>query len=177
MTSVPPTAAQTRAPAAAMPPRRQGPSSGPLASQGPRALAAPRRLRAEMPRGTTAESASIAIGAASATALSSLSQRLPRRGSSSRRPVVARAAAPPSSTSGPSTPPPLSPGPEEDAWRPGDPKTPFMAERARWLERDLPHLFDDVGIDKSGYAEVVEFRDPITSVRFFQELLFFLPPL
>jgi hypothetical protein len=52
-----------------------------------------------------------------------------------------------------------------------------MAERARWLERDLPHLFDDVGIDKSGYAEVVEFRDPITSVRFFQELLFFLPPL
>lgn len=44
--------------------------------------------------------------------------------------------------------------------------TPFMEDRARWLERDLPHLFDDVGIDKSGYAEVVAFRDPITSVSF-----------
>ena len=39
-----------------------------------------------------------------------------------------------------------------------------MSERKAWLEKDLPHLFDDVGIDKSGYAEVVEFRDPITSV-------------
>ena len=31
-----------------------------------------------------------------------------------------------------------------------------------FLEKDLQHLFDDQGIDKSQYDNVVEFRDPIT---------------
>lgn len=52
-----------------------------------------------------------------------------------------------------------------------------MEDRATWLERDLPHLFDDVGIDKSGYAEVVEFRDPITSVSCEESFLFFFVSL
>ncbi|EFJ10142.1 hypothetical protein SELMODRAFT_229405 [Selaginella moellendorffii] len=31
-----------------------------------------------------------------------------------------------------------------------------------FLEKDLPHLFDDQGIDRTRYEERVEFRDPIT---------------
>ncbi len=31
-----------------------------------------------------------------------------------------------------------------------------------FLKEDLQHLFDDQGIDKSQYDDVVEFRDPIT---------------
>ena len=31
-----------------------------------------------------------------------------------------------------------------------------------FLKKDLQHLFDDKGIDKSQYDDVVEFRDPIT---------------
>ena len=31
-----------------------------------------------------------------------------------------------------------------------------------FLKKDLQHLFDDQGIDKSQYDDVVEFRDPIT---------------
>ena len=31
-----------------------------------------------------------------------------------------------------------------------------------FLKDDLQHLFDDQGIDKSQYDDVVEFRDPIT---------------
>lgn len=31
-----------------------------------------------------------------------------------------------------------------------------------FLKEDLQHLFDDQGIDKSQYDNVVEFRDPIT---------------
>ena len=31
-----------------------------------------------------------------------------------------------------------------------------------FLKIDLQHLFDDQGIDKSQYDDVVEFRDPIT---------------
>lgn len=31
-----------------------------------------------------------------------------------------------------------------------------------FLRKDLPHLFDDQGIDKDAYEEVVEFIDPIT---------------
>uniref|UniRef100_A0A0E0LD71 Uncharacterized protein n=1 Tax=Oryza punctata TaxID=4537 RepID=A0A0E0LD71_ORYPU len=37
------------------------------------------------------------------------------------------------------------------------------AERlAEFLREDLPHLFDDVGIDRSAYDDRVRFRDPIT---------------
>ena len=38
-------------------------------------------------------------------------------------------------------------------------------ERMDFLRRDLVHLFDETGIDKSSYEEVVEFIDPITSYR------------
>ncbi|KAL5200083.1 hypothetical protein ABZP36_021286 [Zizania latifolia] len=38
------------------------------------------------------------------------------------------------------------------------------AERlVEFLREDLPHLFDDVGIDRSAYDDRVRFRDPITS--------------
>ena len=33
----------------------------------------------------------------------------------------------------------------------------------QFLYEDLPHLFDDQGIDRSRYDERVKFRDPITS--------------
>ncbi|WVZ79529.1 hypothetical protein U9M48_027099, partial [Paspalum notatum var. saurae] len=37
------------------------------------------------------------------------------------------------------------------------------AERlCEFLRADLPHLFDDVGIDRSAYDDLVRFRDPIT---------------
>ena len=35
-------------------------------------------------------------------------------------------------------------------------------ERMDFLRKDLPHLFDEQGIDKDAYEEVVEFIDPIT---------------
>ena len=38
-------------------------------------------------------------------------------------------------------------------------------ERMEFLRRDLVHLFDETGIDKTSYEEVVEFIDPITSYR------------
>lgn len=38
-----------------------------------------------------------------------------------------------------------------------------MAELVEFLYEDLPHLFDDQGIDRSKYDERVRFRDPITS--------------
>jgi len=169
------TAAPSRAQASAMLPGRIAWSPSALL-QGPTALA-PRRVQAK-PQKSVA-SAMLVVGAASTTTLLSTSSSPSSTSSSSsspspsRRPrssVAARAAA----AASPS-PPPLAPGPEEDAWRPGDALTPFMADRKRWLEGDLPHLFDDVGIDRSGYAEVVEFRDPITSVsyRFLFLLSFF----
>lgn len=68
---------------------------------------------------------------------------------------------PTTTTTTPTTP--KTPGPAEDAWQPGQPPTPFMLDRAAFLERDLPHLFDGVGIDARAYADRVEFRDPITS--------------
>ena len=36
-------------------------------------------------------------------------------------------------------------------------------DRMEFLRRDLVHLFDEQGIDKSSYEEVVQFIDPITS--------------
>jgi hypothetical protein len=59
--------------------------------------------------------------------------------------------------SNPSSPPPLSP--------------PFQ-DRAAFLASDLPHLFDDVGIDTSAYAAKVEFTDPITRYASLQGYLF-----
>eukprot|EP01018_Ginkgo_biloba_P016487 Gb_04672 [translate_table: standard] len=41
-------------------------------------------------------------------------------------------------------------------------KNEVMKELMGFLERDLPHLFDEQGIDKRMYDENVEFRDPIT---------------
>jgi len=45
---------------------------------------------------------------------------------------------------------------------PPPPAPPLGQDRAAFLERDLPHLFDDVGIDARAYADAVEFLDPIT---------------
>jgi hypothetical protein len=43
------------------------------------------------------------------------------------------------------------------------PKSNFDLEQlVGFLYEDLPHLFDDKGIDKSAYDERVFFRDPIT---------------
>ncbi|KAM0923108.1 hypothetical protein ACQ4PT_005684 [Festuca glaucescens] len=40
---------------------------------------------------------------------------------------------------------------------------PAEAQRlVEFLKADLPHLFDDVGIDRSAYDDRVRFRDPIT---------------
>jgi hypothetical protein len=38
-------------------------------------------------------------------------------------------------------------------------------DRMEFLRQDLVHLFDEQGIDKNSYEEVVEFVDPITSYR------------
>lgn len=35
-------------------------------------------------------------------------------------------------------------------------------ERIEFLQNDLSHLFDDVGLDQSQYDDIVKFRDPIT---------------
>ncbi|KAL2610866.1 hypothetical protein R1flu_022558 [Riccia fluitans] len=40
--------------------------------------------------------------------------------------------------------------------------SPKMKELMAFLEKDLPHLFDEQGIDKSMYDEKVNFVDPIT---------------
>lgn len=37
-----------------------------------------------------------------------------------------------------------------------------VEEKVRFLYDDLPHLFDDQGIDRAAYDERVKFRDPIT---------------
>ena len=43
------------------------------------------------------------------------------------------------------------------------PKSTVDVERlVGFLYDDLPHLFDDQGIDRTAYDEVVKFRDPIT---------------
>ncbi len=39
---------------------------------------------------------------------------------------------------------------------------PVHQDRMEFLRGDLEHLFDDQGIDKDAYGEVVEFLDPIT---------------
>lgn len=38
----------------------------------------------------------------------------------------------------------------------------YMDEMQGFLRRDLVHLFDEQGIDKSMYDQKVEFRDPLT---------------
>lgn len=38
----------------------------------------------------------------------------------------------------------------------------FMRGRMEFLRKDLEHLFDERGIDKSAYEEKVKFRDPLT---------------
>jgi hypothetical protein len=37
-----------------------------------------------------------------------------------------------------------------------------MQGRMEFLRKDLEHLFDERGIDKSAYEEKVKFRDPLT---------------
>lgn len=39
----------------------------------------------------------------------------------------------------------------------------YMEEMQEFLKKDLVHLFDEQGIDKTMYDQKVEFRDPITN--------------
>ena len=112
------------------------------------------------------------IGRPLARLVSGLERRgPPARSAPPRARVLAAASATPTptpTTTTPSTPPPALPSPSlidlavEDAWAPGDPPTPLMADRIAFLEADLPHLFDGVGIDAAAYAPAVAFTDPIT---------------
>lgn len=88
-----------------------------------------------------------------ATALrSSYRRRSPR--------LTARAAPPGSAVA------PASAAAEEDEQEEkgsGEGLSAVDAERlCAFLQADLPHLFDDVGIDRSAYDDRVRFRDPIT---------------
>ncbi|KAL6753919.1 SOUL heme-binding protein-domain-containing protein [Haematococcus lacustris] len=47
-----------------------------------------------------------------------------------------------------------------------------LEERMAFLRADLPHLFDNQGIDASAYDSVVDFRDPITRYTSLQGYLF-----
>eukprot|EP00873_Tetraselmis_striata_P018133 jgi/Tetstr1/438397/TSEL_026963.t1 len=49
---------------------------------------------------------------------------------------------------------------------------PAVQEMMELLEEDLPHLFDDQGIDESMYGDVVDFQDPITKYDSLQGYLF-----
>jgi hypothetical protein len=75
---------------------------------------------------------------------------------------VARAAPPggavaPASSSAPAA------AEEKDEKGGGEGLSVADAERlCEFLRADLPHLFDDVGIDRSAYDDRVRFRDPIT---------------
>jgi hypothetical protein len=48
----------------------------------------------------------------------------------------------------------------------------FIEEMMAFLRRDLIHLFDEQGIDKSMYDPKVEFRDPITNYDSLEGYLF-----
>jgi hypothetical protein len=48
----------------------------------------------------------------------------------------------------------------------------FIEEMKAFLRRDLIHLFDEQGIDKSMYDPKVEFRDPITNYDSLEGYLF-----
>lgn len=174
MISAASTAARLRTPAAGVGAAMMLPErpSGPL-GRGKVAFAVPGApgLRAKPHFGASAS----VVGAS--WPLSTLSTSSSPPSSRRSRSVTARAASSPAPFPTSSREPALgilAPGPDEDAWRPGDPITPFMENRKRWLMEDLPHLFDDIGIDKSGYADVVEFRDPITSVSCLSYILVYL---
>lgn len=50
--------------------------------------------------------------------------------------------------------------------------SPKMKELVAFLEKDLVHLFDEQGIDKSMYDKKVEFKDPITKYESLDGYLF-----
>ena len=50
-------------------------------------------------------------------------------------------------------------------WTPGsssDPHGALLEELSAFLKQDLPHLFDDQGIDQTRYEPTMEFTDPLT---------------
>ncbi|KAL8152520.1 hypothetical protein V2J09_010280 [Rumex salicifolius] len=51
---------------------------------------------------------------------------------------------------------------EQNQASPKEVPTVNLDEKVRFLYDDLPHLFDDQGIDRTAYEERVKFRDPIT---------------
>ncbi|EER88600.1 uncharacterized protein LOC8082243 [Sorghum bicolor] len=89
-----------------------------------------------------------------ATTVSSSSQRR-------RRPRLAARAAQPGGAVAPASA--ASKEDEQEEIGSGGGLSAADAERlCEFLRADLPHLFDDVGIDRSAYDDRVRFRDPIT---------------
>ncbi|XP_066368964.1 uncharacterized protein [Miscanthus floridulus] len=87
------------------------------------------------------------------TTASSSSQR--------KRPRLAARAAPPGGAVAPASA--ASKEDEQGEMGSGGGLSAADAERlCEFLRADLPHLFDDVGIDRSAYDDRVRFRDPIT---------------
>lgn len=85
--------------------------------------------------------------------------------SQSRRPrLAARArAAPPGGAVAPASSAASKQDEQEETGGGGGGLSAADAERlCEFLRADLPHLFDDVGIDRSAYDDRVRFRDPIT---------------
>lgn len=58
--------------------------------------------------------------------------------------------------------PPPRAAPDAQTTTTGPPSTLDLSERAQFLRRDLLELFTDVGVDRSAYADRVQFLDPIT---------------
>ncbi|KAL6602940.1 hypothetical protein ACP70R_043301 [Stipagrostis hirtigluma subsp. patula] len=101
------------------------------------------------------------------TAAVSLRRRPPAatlRSSSRRRsPRLAARAAPPGGAVAPAQSASAPAAEEEKGEDRGEGLSAAEAERlVEFLRADLPHLFDDVGIDRAAYDDRVRFRDPIT---------------
>ncbi|KAL6839434.1 hypothetical protein ACP4OV_030704 [Aristida adscensionis] len=108
------------------------------------------------PAGPAAAAAAVSLRRPpSAAAFHSPSRR--RRGP---RRLAARAA-PPGGAVAPSPSPSPAAAAAEEEEREGL-SAADAARLAEFLRADLPHLFDDVGIDRAAYDDRVRFRDPIT---------------
>ncbi|KAF8648145.1 hypothetical protein HU200_064998 [Digitaria exilis] len=85
--------------------------------------------------------------------------------SRNKRPLLAARAAPPGGAVAPASSSTPAAAAEEEKDEKGGAEGLSAAEAERlceFLRADLPHLFDDVGIDRSAYDDSVRFRDPIT---------------
>ncbi|KAF8687676.1 hypothetical protein HU200_042593 [Digitaria exilis] len=80
-----------------------------------------------------------------------------------RNPCLAARAAPPGGAVAPASSSTPAAAAEKDEKGGVEGLSAADAERlCEFLRADLPHLFDDVGIDRSAYDDRVRFRDPIT---------------